>query len=202
MTPPATAATSDSSPSRLDTGQLRRATATTSRVTKSASAERLVRPRFPSPRQSLGAADPRAAQVLLGSAVAALAVPAAVRSTQALPAVASESASPELGHRGLHGCEPWRLVEDSCRSDADKHPCAGPSLPGRQVAISYRSRSVRSDAELWLRGDDQDEDDAEHGPGANSISDATVQDAEKHAGVPLRSVRAGEVGQSRLSLDT
>jgi hypothetical protein len=29
---------------------------------------------------------------------------------------------------------------------------------------------VSSGAELWLRGDDQDEDDAEHGPGANSTA--------------------------------
>jgi hypothetical protein len=37
------------------------------------------------------------AQVLLGSAVAALALPTAVRSAEALPVVESESASPGLG---------------------------------------------------------------------------------------------------------
>jgi hypothetical protein len=54
----------------------------------------------------LGRRASRTAQVLLGSAVAALAVPAAVRSAEALPAVKSESASPGLGHRGLLGSEP------------------------------------------------------------------------------------------------
>jgi hypothetical protein len=38
MTPPATAATSDSSPNRLDTGQLRWATAAPARITKNGGA--------------------------------------------------------------------------------------------------------------------------------------------------------------------
>jgi hypothetical protein len=56
---------------------------------------------------ALGRRTSRTAQVLLGSAVAALAVPTAIRSAETLPAVESESASPGLGHRGLLGHEPY-----------------------------------------------------------------------------------------------
>jgi hypothetical protein len=56
------------------------------------------------------------ANVALLSALAAFAVPAPFGVAQALPAVESESASPGLGHRGLHGHEPYRLDEGNCRS--------------------------------------------------------------------------------------
>jgi hypothetical protein len=50
---------------------------------------------------------------------------------------------------------------------------------------------MSSGAALRL-GDDEDQDDAEHGSVANSTSDATMRNA-KHASVPLRRVRAGEL---------
>jgi hypothetical protein len=56
------------------------------------------------------------ANVALLSALAAFAVPAAFGVAQALPAVESESASPGLGHRGLHSHEPYRLDGGNCRS--------------------------------------------------------------------------------------
>src|SRR5215211_687203 len=46
-------------------------------------------------------------------------------------------------------------------------------------------------------GDDDDQGDPEPGPGASSTSDATVRDA-KHASVPLRRVRAGELREEFL----
>ena len=50
-------------------------------------------------------------EVVLLSAVAAFAVPAALWIADALPAVESESASPGLGHRGLLAHRPYRLNE-------------------------------------------------------------------------------------------
>src|SRR5215207_2040974 len=50
-------------------------------------------------------------ELVLLSAVAAFAVPAALGVAEALPAVESESASPGLGHRGLLAHRPYRLDE-------------------------------------------------------------------------------------------
>jgi hypothetical protein len=52
----------------------------------------------------------RPTEVLLLSAAAAFAIPTAVWAAEALPAVESESASPGLGHRGLLGHRPYRLL--------------------------------------------------------------------------------------------
>jgi hypothetical protein len=77
---------------------------------------------------AIGLCDPRGwgtsrtAKVLLLSAAAAFAIPTAVRSAEALPAVESESASPGHGHGGLLGHKPFRLDEGNCRSDASEHP--------------------------------------------------------------------------------
>jgi hypothetical protein len=77
---------------------------------------------------ALGRRTARTTEVLLGSAVAALAVPTAVRSAQALPAVESESATPGLGHRGLLGHKPYRLDEATLGPDAGEHPAGACSL--------------------------------------------------------------------------
>jgi hypothetical protein len=71
------------------------------------------------------------AQVLLRSAVAALAIPTALRSTEALPAVESKPASPGLGHRGLLGLEPGRIGEGNPQGpDARQHPAGVVQLLG------------------------------------------------------------------------
>jgi hypothetical protein len=104
--------------------------------------------------------------------------------------------SRSLHRQGLAIAASWAmsrsgLYEDNCRSDAEGHRCAAPSLPGRRVWISCPSGSVqRSGASAGRR---------RRGPGrrgawtsSHSTSDATVRDA-KHASVPLRRVHAGEV---------
>jgi hypothetical protein len=87
---------------------------------------------------ALGRRTSGTAQVLLGSAVAALAVSTAIRSAEALPAVESESASPGLGHRGLLGCEPYRLGQDSVVRCGKNTVVLRPSLPGRRSGSATR----------------------------------------------------------------
>jgi hypothetical protein len=47
------------------------------------------------------------------------------------------------------------------------------AYPDGRVWISHASWPVSSGAELRLGGDDENQDDTEHGPGASSTSDAT-----------------------------
>src|SRR5215203_5342319 len=72
-----------------------------------------IRP-YPSAAGVLGNARGRGAsrptEVLSLSAAAAFAIPTAAWAAEALPAVESESASPGLGHRGLLGHRPYRLL--------------------------------------------------------------------------------------------
>jgi hypothetical protein len=99
---------------------LRWATATPApvRVTKIGGGQRLVWPGSADPN---GRGTSRTTNVLLLSAAEALAVPAALGATEALPPVQSKSASPGFGHCGLLGHEPYRLDEGNRKSNSGEH---------------------------------------------------------------------------------
>jgi len=109
------------------------------------------------------------------SALATFAVPTAFGVAEALPAVESESASPGLGHRGLHGHEPYRLDEGNCRSmRASPFRLVAYLDPWLRAATSP-GRAEKLGAACGGDGDD-DQDEATSG----------TRVEEQHAGVPLR----------------
>jgi hypothetical protein len=94
---------------------------------------------------SVGLCNPRGrrtsctAKVLLCSAVAALAIPTAVRSAEALPAVESEPASPGLGHRGLLGLSRTGSMRTTVGPMGKSTLLLLLASPDRRVRISYSS---------------------------------------------------------------